>query len=182
MSDLVTSETVTEEAQPDAQDGESTKQNDSSPKTKMTQEIPFEESNTTNEEMGKTDEKPNESENLENLEKVEPSDDPGIINQESDVLELDYGVDGVEDQLGAQQETDKVEKTEKQISDTVSDDLKDCRLLWISGVDQTIKANDFRIAFEPYGKGNLYITLVAYYVFTYFHLHTDYITNFSREW
>jgi len=154
MSDLVTSETVTEEAQPDAQDGESTEQNDSSPKTKVTQEVPYEEpkSNTTNEEMGKTDEEPNKSENLESLERIEPSDDPGIINQESDVLELDYGVDGVEDQLGTQQETEKVEKTEKQISNTVSDDLKDCRLLWISGVDQTIKANDFRIAFEPYGK------------------------------
>jgi len=99
------------------------------------------------------------------------------MSQESDVLELDYGVDGVEDQLEKEEPTEKVPDETK-----LPDDLKDCRLLWISGVDQTVKANDFRVAFEPYGKGNLYITLVAYYVFTYFHLHTDYITNFSREW
>ena len=116
-----------------------------------------------------------------------PSDETGIkpesdvLSQESDVLELDYGVDGVEDGLGKEESTDG--PTEKVPDETkIPDELKDCRLLWISGVDQTVKANDFRVAFEPYGKGNLYITLVAYYVFTYFHLHTDYITNFSREW
>ena len=116
-----------------------------------------------------------------------PSDETGIkpesdvLSQESDVLELDYGVDGVEDGLGKEESTDG--PTEKVPDETkIPDELKDCRLLWISGVDQTVKANDFRVAFEPYGKGNLYITLVAYYVFTYFHVHTDYITNFSREW
>ena len=124
-------------------------------------------------------------ENTEQAEQTIPSDETGIDNnlmsQESDVLELDYGVDGVEDGLGKEESTDG--PTEKVPDETkIPDELKDCRLLWISGVDQTVKANDFRVAFEPYGKGNLYITLVAYYVFTYFHLHTDYITNFSREW
>ena len=106
------------------------------------------------------------------------------MSQESDVLELDYGVDGVEDGLGKEESTDgPTEKVPDENSEAkIPDELKDCRLLWISGVDQTVKANDFRVAFEPYGKGNLYITLVAYYVFTYFRLHTDYITNFSREW
>ena len=123
----------------------------------------------------------------ENTTEQIPSDETGIkpesdvLSQESDVLELDYGVDGVEDGLGKEESTDG--PTEKVPDETkIPDELKDCRLLWISGVDQTVKANDFRVAFEPYGKGNLYITLVAYYVFTYFHLHTDYITNFSREW
>ena len=120
--------------------------------------------------------------NKPDTEQNNPSEETGgidnnLMSQESDVLELDYGVDGVEDQLGKEEPTEKVPDETK-----IPDDLKDCRLLWISGVDQTVKANDFRVAFEPYGKGNLYITLVAYYVFTYFHLHTDYITNFSREW
>ena len=28
-------------------------------------------------------------------------------------------------------------------------------MLWISGLEKTVKAEDLRIAFEPYGKGNL---------------------------
>jgi len=86
-----------------------------------------------------------------------PSDETGIkpesdvLSQESDVLELDYGVDGVEDGLGKEESTDG--PTEKVPDETkIPDELKDCRLLWISGVDQTVKANDFRVAFEPYGK------------------------------
>jgi len=31
--------------------------------------------------------------------------------------------------------------------------LANSRLLWISGIDETMKANDFRVAFEPHGKG-----------------------------
>jgi len=31
-------------------------------------------------------------------------------------------------------------------------------LLWISGLEKTVKAEDLRIAFDPYGKGNRALT------------------------
>ena len=40
-------------------------------------------------------------------------------------------------------------------------------MLWISGLEKSVKAEDLRIAFEPYGKGNLLHYMVAYHVFQY---------------
>ena len=62
-----------------------------------------------------------------------------------------------------------VEPTENVSVKTKTDKLKDCRLLWISGLEKTVKAEDLRIAFEPYGKGNLLHYMVAYHVFQYVH-------------
>jgi len=155
MSDLVTSEAVTEETQSDAQkNGEDTKLEENLPKGEsetdpIISETPQEPSSIPDTEAVEEENKP---ENV--VEQTPSSEETGInlMSQESDVLELDYGVDGVEDDQLGKEEIEKVDKPDDNVSDKVSDDLKDCRLLWISGVDQNVKANDFRIAFEPFGK------------------------------
>ena len=67
---------------------------------------------------------------------------------ESDVLELD--VPCSDDLNEAPKAAPPMEKDDHENQD---EQLAQSRLLWISGIDETMKANDFRVAFEPHGKG-----------------------------
>ena len=67
---------------------------------------------------------------------------------ESDVLELECNIDDLEQKPKTPPPAPKAENAPAEA------DLKNSRLLWISGIDETMKANDFRVAFEPHGKGS----------------------------
>ena len=71
---------------------------------------------------------------------------------DSDVLDLECT-----DDLENQPKVEKME-TEVKIEEKIEpkSEVAESRLLWIMGIDESVKANDFRIAFEPYGKGRFF--------------------------
>lgn len=69
---------------------------------------------------------------------------------ESDVLELDVPCS---DDLNEAPKAAPPPPMEKDDHENQDEQLAQSRLLWISGIDETMKANDFRVAFEPHGKG-----------------------------
>ena len=77
---------------------------------------------------------------MENVEETEVDKED---KNDEDVLELDYGNDELEVAPSTPKSTTPEEPK-----------LANSRLLWISGIDETMKANDFKVAFEPHGKGN----------------------------
>ena len=68
---------------------------------------------------------------------------------DSDVLDLECT-----DDLENQPKVEKME-TETKIEPKFESkpEISESRLLWIMGINESVKANDFRVAFEPYGKG-----------------------------
>ena len=76
---------------------------------------------------------------------------------ESDVLELECNIDDLEQKPKTPPPAPKAEIAPAEA------DLKNSRLLWISGIDETMKANDFRVAFEPHGKGSKKLFFPKFY-------------------
>ena len=73
---------------------------------------------------------------------------------DSDVLDLEC-TDDLENQpkVEKMETEEKIESKTEVKSEVKSENLTESRLLWIMGIDESVKANDFRVAFEPYGKG-----------------------------
>ena len=101
---------------------------------------------------------------VEKTEEKVDKDEQGTQNNESDVLELDCGATDEIDSTSAEIKAEtKAEIKAENKAETVEtgttsvreeeDALAASRVLWISGLDRTMKANDFRVAFSPFGKG-----------------------------
>ena len=55
----------------------------------------------------------------------------------------------VQTEIKAENKAETVETVVREEEDA----LAASRVLWISGLDRTMKANDFRVAFSPFGRG-----------------------------
>lgn len=77
------------------------------------------------------------------------TDDPVQVDSQ-DVLELDYDEDGL-----IEQDEDNRSNSNKNRGEGLTTDKGTWKNLWISGLDQMMKANDLKAAFEPFGKGKI---------------------------
>ena len=87
-----------------------------------------------------------------------------VQNKAEDVLELDYEEESIDEEA-----TDKLKIMDKPTEDSreksldkksekveQTEDKSKWKNLWISGLDRSMKANDLKAAFEPFGKGKVH--------------------------